>query len=400
MNLKYIFILLLFCVSCNHDKALQNESIHADLINLENKVQQLNCDISDIGTSTLNEIKSEISTTKGPDNEARLEKLKAILNQMEQINAISNEFLIYIDKLKMNLLKLNGENTTEDQNKNERSLIWVTTHSREVCMPKWLNLSALKNKNDSKTAMELFINSDNEKPSKIGFELWTKLIDFRSNIINLTGSYQNSRDEPFHLHVLKINDFKNDQDFDRQLKQMFDQQKNFNKKDDEQLLCDIYKLLTKPTSCKEQNGIHWITSKFRSANIIGAIGTLTTLQTEILTARKLALQHIISKMNRCGYGFNEILSLAKGPSTARVGDLVDLTVLMAAFDSYDEPEVTVNVPKTAITYPQNGTGVVHFKPLKEGLQTVSGTITLRNKSGIPKTENWEYTINVLPKNKK
>lgn len=400
MNVKHVFILVLLCVSCNNDKALQNESIHADLINLENKVQQLNCAISDIGTSTIYAIKSEISTTKGPDNEGTLDKLKAILNQMEQINAISNDFLIYIDKLKMKLLKSNGENTAEDQHKNELSLVWVTAHSREVCMPKWLNLSALKNKNDSNTAMELFINSDNETPSKIGIELWGKLIDFRSNIINLTGSYQNSSDEHFHLHVLTINDFKNDQDFDEQLKQMFDHQKNFNKKDDGQALFDIYKLLTKPTYSKDQSGIHWITSKFRNANIIGAIGTLTTLQTDILTARKLALLHLNSKMNRCGFRFNKIMSLAKGPSTARVGDLVDLTVLMAAFDSYDEPEVTVNVPKTAITYPQNGTGVVHFKPLKDGLQTVSGTITIRNKSGIPKTENWEYTINVLPKNKK
>ena len=142
--------------------------------------------------------------------------------------------------------------------------------------------------------------------------------------------------------------------------------------------------------------VHWISATFNDATLISAIASLSLLEQDILSARAMALAHWKSKVSTCGYSFNTIMPLATGPSTSFEGEEVKIQVLMAAFDSENQPRVTTTYGTSMITHNGDGTGTVMITP-KLGLNTIKGTVSIRNKSGVEKTENWEWTVNVLKK---
>jgi hypothetical protein len=74
----------------------------------------------------------------------------------------------------------------------------------------------------------------------------------------------------------------------------------------------------------------------------------------------------------------------------------EIQVMMAAFDSNNLPSVTVTDSEAKIIITDDSRGLIRIKP-KAGLQKFKGTVSIKNQSGIAKTEHWEWTINVLPK---
>lgn len=371
--------------------------MHTDIITFESKLQQLNITIYENGNDYIEEIKSEISTTKGPENKQILLKLNGLLTQMEKVNEETIEFIDFLDHLKLELLTISGENISPNKDKHPKSIVWNSITSKENNLPIWLNLTALQHKGDNASATKLFISSDGSSPSKKGVELWNHLITFRTKLVSIIATYRKFDNSYYSINLSKINDYKNMKELDVQLKSMLDKQKNFNK-DDFQTIYEIYKKLTKPNyvAINDQRRMHWITSTFRNANIIGAIGNLTNLQNDALLARQMALEHLRFKLVSCGNDSGHIISNVSGPSTARVGEKVNLNIKMVIASFFKNQIVTVSAPNTTVSYLDNGTGVIQYSAEKQGLQKISGTITIRNKSGVPKTEKWEHTIYVLP----
>ena len=91
------------------------------------------------------------------------------------------------------------------------------------------------------------------------------------------------------------------------------------------------------------------------------------------------------------------MPFASGPSLIHEGESTEITVGMVAFDSYNQPEVTIQFLQGEVLKSENGTGKVRVNP-KKGLQKIKGTVSIRNKSGVKKTMDWEWDIQVLPKN--
>jgi gliding motility-associated protein GldM len=141
----------------------------------------------------------------------------------------------------------------------------------------------------------------------------------------------------------------------------------------------------------EEKGVHWIGKTFDHAPLVGAIASLTALQQEILAARASAVAHIKSRVSTGEYSFNKIVGLAYGPAVANSGDEVELKVMMAAFDTDNQPTVT---GPGAITV-ADGQGIVKVRVSGGAEMPVSGTVSIKNKSGATKTEKWTHTIKIM-----
>lgn len=125
---------------------------------------------------------------------------------------------------------------------------------------------------------------------------------------------------------------------------------------------------------------------------MAAIAALSGLQNDILKARADAMDLLRSRIGGDSYSFNTIMPLAYGPEIVNQGDNFDLNVMMVAFDSDRQPEVTMNGNK--IDSIVDGKAVVNMTATS-GLMEMKGTITVRNKAGIAKTMDWTKSVMVM-----
>lgn len=137
---------------------------------------------------------------------------------------------------------------------------------------------------------------------------------------------------------------------------------------------------------------HWIGMTFDHSPLVAAVAALSSMQQDVLSARALALAHWKGKVSTGEYSFNKIMPLAYGPAVANSGDDVELQVMMAAFDSDNQPTVTSSTG--SVEYPGNGQGIVKFKA-GGSTMSISGTVSIKNKSGVKKTQDWKHEVTIM-----
>lgn len=361
--------LLLVLFSCN---SIENDASIRNAIASEAQLQQMNVMLYGNGERYASNIREEFSTTpKNQEMISKNSKLLFIMNKIDQIDSLTAAIIHSIDQLKVSLLKEAGENYPINK---ERSVL-----------PSPFDFANLKNASNTHAASELLLNSDS--PGEKGMELFNQFKNYRNELVKTVGSTMVQK-----MVVTDINDFTNEADLITKIKTQITS-KAPNYRDDQESLTEIYKTLTLPNQVE---GKTWAVNSFEHSSLIGCISTLTILQNQILQARAFALAHITSIGCFADYGFDKIIPFAQGPSLIYEGETAEITVGIAAFDSYNQPEVTLQSIDGEILKSEQGTGKVHVKP-SEGLQKIKGTVSIRNKSGTKKTENWEWDIRVLPK---
>jgi len=298
--------------------------------------------------------------------------------------------------LKLEILKESGEDITKTEDKSEEVILWTESSKETPSLPRRMNLMAVQAKDQYDVPMHVIIGEDIKNPSGKGLALWTNFNNYRNRIVEMTGSYEWGG-KKFVVAPTSINTFENNADLQAQVEKMVDDQKKGNLKEDRQVLIDLYMGMTKKekNDVHGQTGVHWIGQTFDHSPLVAALASLSSMQQDILSARALSLAHWKSKVSTGEYSFNKIMPLAYGPVVANSGDSINLQVMMAAFDSDNQPKVTVEgVEGATVTYPGNGQGVVK---LTAGGSTMSlkGTVSIKNKSGVEKTEAWEHEVIIM-----
>lgn len=128
-------------------------------------------------------------------------------------------------------------------------------------------------------------------------------------------------------------------------------------------------------------------------NWVTLFGLLTQAQTKILRARATAFLAIRSCVAGEDYRFNKIMAVISGKDIVKVGSREQYQVFMAALKSDLQP--IVNTKTGIITEIKEGVASIEVENLKPGKYLLRGTITILNKSGIPKTLPWEKEIEVV-----
>ncbi len=252
-----------------------------------------------------------------------------------------------------------------------------------------MNLMAVQAKDQYDVPMHVIIGEDIKNPSGEGKKLWEDFNKYRKKIVELTGTYEWGGKQ-FTVKPTNIPQFTSNEDLTKQVAKMIDKSKG-NLKEDRQVLIDLYMGMTKLEKGKVHGveGVHWIGATFDHAPLVAAIASLSSMQQDVLAARALAMAHWKSKVSTGEYSFNKIMPLAYGPSVANSNEEIELQVMMAAFDSDNQPVVTVDGydKQDMVSYPGNGQGVVKMTT-GSGHMTVTGTVSIKNKSGVKKTEKW------------
>lgn len=375
-----------------------SKSILDAFVAIEENIQKANIVQAARGTGFRDDVKSELSATKGEDQVAKKKKLEYVLAQMEAIDKEAEDMIKFIDELKLEVMSKAGEKVTDYKNEDAEAILWK---KRDGIYPTRMNLMAVQAKDQYDIPMQVLgINESIKDPKGKGLELWNKFNNYRSKIVELTGTYKWGEGNSFIVKADKINDFKDNTELTTKVVAMIDkQEKTANLKEDRQTLIDLYMMLTKSekNNVNKQDGVHWIGMTFDHSPLVATLASLSGLQQDILSARALALNHWKGKVTTGEYSFNKITALAYGQPIANTGDSVYIQVMMAAYDSDNQPTVKVLSGADGATtkYPGNGQGIVGFKVGGGAEQIVEGEVTIMNKSGMPKTEKWTYPVKIM-----
>lgn len=356
---------------------------------IEENIQKANIAQLERGDKFKSDVDEELSTTpKNAENAAKREKLQKILKQMDEVNNVSDKILKSIDAIKMDILEKSGEAVKEYKKDDEETILW---EKAAFCKPIRMHLMAVQAKDQYDIPMHEIIGEDIKTPTAAGKTLWEDFNKYRSDMVKIVGSYKDGG-KNYSINPVAINNYEKNSDLVKEVTKMI-AKANVNHRDDDQVLQDIYVNLSKPERVKvgEETGVHWIGATFDHSPLVASVASLSSMQQDILSARALALAHLKSKVSTGEYSFNKIVGLAYGPSIANTGDEVELKVMMAAFDSDNQPEVT---GPGAITV-DGGQGTLKAKVSGGAEMVLSGTVSIKNKSGVKKTENWQHTIKIM-----
>lgn len=356
---------------------------------IEENTQKSNITHVDRGNELISDVSGEIAATKESENKEKFRKLKGILSRMKQVDSFTAKLIREIDELKLEILKESGEAVDSYKPNDKNTILWQKGTN---CTPIRMNLAAVEAQDEYDVPMHIIIGDDIKEPTGKGKKLWADYTDFRSKLVRLLGTYQDGG-KSYSITPKAINDFKDLADLKQQVEQMLESSK-INRQDDEDILATIYMNLTKPerVAQNDMEGVHWIGQTFDHSPLVAALASLSSLQQDVLSARALALAHLKSKVTVGEFSFNSIVGLAYGPAVANSGDEVELNVMMAAFDSDNQPTITYNGNSFTGT---GGKGVIKAKAGSGGEMVLNGTISIKNKVGLMKTENWSHTVKIM-----
>lgn len=356
---------------------------------IEENTQKSNGMQVDRGYEIISDVSNEINSTDEKENAEKLRKLKKVMKQMQEVDQLSASLIREIDQVKMEVLSESGEEVSVVKPQDNETIIW---EKGTGCKPIRMNLKAVQAQDEYDVPMYILIGDDIKNPTGKGKKIWEDYNGFRSKLIQTIGTYNEGK-KSYSIHPKSINTYKSNQDLKKQVDQMI-QSSKANLRDDEEILSTLYMNLTKPERVTQNDieGVHWIGQTFDHAPLVAALASLSSMQQDVLSARSLALAHLKSKVAVGEYSFNRIVGLVYGPEIANVGDEVELNVMMAAFDSDNQPTVTYNGNSFRGT---EGKGLIKTKIGSGTETTLNGTVSIKNKSGQIKTENWSHTIKIM-----
>jgi gliding motility-associated protein GldM len=314
------------------------------------------------------------------------------LKTVNEIDKITAQRIKLIDDLKLEILTAIGEDVTSVGT--PESIIVQAYSDKDPLRPAKMNLMHVNGKDKYDDPMFIMIGQDIKNPTGKGMDLWKNYNAYRKDLTEIVGRswLQEPGEKKYYFKSPEINAFKDYKDLNAQIDKSI-AASNVHP-DDKEAIKKIYGGLTKKErwNVNDVKGVHWIGKTFDHAPAVAAIASLTSLQKEVLTARADAIALIRGRVGGGEYSFNKIMALAYGPELVNQGDEFEVQVLMAAYDSDRQPEVTIQ--NGAVNEVKNGKGVIRMKGSGTEM-TLKGTITIKNKSGIPKTEEWSKTVRVM-----
>jgi hypothetical protein len=333
---------------------------------------------------------------KEDPTKVKAKKIKYFLDVMNKIDAETGKFIELVDGIKKEILTKSGEDLSIGD-KDASKILWVDYNKKEPIRPARMNLAAVQAKDQYDVPMDELVGPEPMTPEagKSGMKLWKAYNDYRSNLVKLVGTYTvNGKD--WTINPTAINNYKDFNDLTKQVEAMIEKS-NCNKKEDKGKLRDLYIELTKPEKVmaggegEEQKEWPWIGKTFDHAPLVAAIASLTSLQVEVLGARASAFEHIKSRVSTGEFSFNSIEGFAVGPTMVTKGEEAELKVMMAAFDTDNQPVITGGGNWTVA----NGQGTMKLTTTAIGEKKMSGTVKIRKKSGDWAEKPWSYTVKVI-----
>lgn len=373
-----------------------SKSILDAFVAIEDNTQKSNIMNHDRGQGFVMDLNNALTEAKeDAEGAAKVQKIQLYLQQMKAVDVETAKMIKQIDDIKLDILKKSGEEVdfAPSNRNNAEKIIWSKYDVKNYpVLPIRMNLMAVQAKDQYDVPMHEIIGEDIKNPTGSGKKLWADFNNYRSKLVEVLGTYKTG-DNQWTIKTTQINKYKDNKDLTDQVTKMIRSSKA-NLKEDENALIQVYMALTKleREDVNGVKGVHWIGKTFDHSPLVAAIASLSSMQQDILSARATALAHIKGKISTGEYSFNRVMALAYGPAIANGGEEIELKVMMAAFDSDNQPRVTSSVGEITV---DGGQGTVKLKTAGSGEMIISGTVAIKKKSGETKTESWSHPIKIM-----
>jgi len=383
-----------------------SKSILDSFVALEENTQRSAIVQLDRGNIFVSDLKAAYLENK-EDNKSKAAKISYYNSKIAKIDAETAELIKFIDEIKIDIIKKSGEMVDAEKMNDRETIVWKKYDKNDPLRPSRLNLTAIMAKDQYDVPMHEIIGEEinNPDPSKSGMKLWKMLNDYRGFVVEEVGTCHDKIDSltgegigtpKWVLKSERINNFKDNQDLEKKVSAMLD--KSTVNMEDKGVLKQIYMELTKQERFEEVNdvkNVHWIGKTFDHSPLVGALASLTTLQSEILSVRATTAGLLASKIQGgSSLTFNKLIALASASrSVVNPGDPIEISVVMGAYDSDNQPMVTGGNFTVS-----NGMGIMKTTAGNSDMK-YSGTIAIKSRTGAIKELPWETNIIVLTSEK-
>jgi gliding motility-associated protein GldM len=400
------FGIIAMSICLNSCSSEVSENILDSFVFMDENTQKSAITQLDRGNIYLSDLKASILQNK-KENPVLASKGQYYLNKVSTIDSETAEIIKFIDEIKIEIIKKSGEDVNNEKNLDKSTIIWKKYSNEDKLRPARLNLMAIKKKSEHNVPMGEIVGEEINNPSadKMGMKLWKMYNDYRTSIIETIGTYHDKIDSvsgeglgtpKWVVKSSPINIFKDNKDLEDQVNSMLDKTQCNN--EDRGVLKHLYIELTKQERFEEVNkvkNVHWIGKTFDQSPLVGALSSLTTMQHEILSARATAVGLLSSKVQSSSqFSFNKLIALASASrSVVNPGDPIEISVVMGAYDSDNQPMVTGGNFTVS-----NGMGVMKTTAGTSDMK-YSGTIAIKSRAGAIKELPWETNVVVLTNEK-
>ena len=308
------------------------------------------------GNSSFFRLKSEYGSmaAMSGSNSMRSNIIKMTVDKMEEINVLATDIIRFIHSEKKKIVNTLGCPSALEK------------FDSNYPHPAFLDGSVLSGD------QEEYLNSK---------DLEIRIIKYRNALVELTAnswvrrnSEQPTYDAPFNTKLLKKLPSRSDKCDVKNLRSILSEVYV----DDMEGLIDLIIRIT-PKSGEDKD----YTAR-------EALHYLCIQEARILAARKTAFGLFKQRISTSGSNYDKIIPLAYGPDAVSQGDEVQLQVMIAAYNSYDNPVVTCD--RDAVIEIREGIAYINMNV--DQTTTVRGTIGTRNKTGQLINREWEKIITV------
>ena len=334
-------------------------------------------------------------------NPALSEKASAFLKDVDAIEKKTAEMIVFLDGCKLDIMVQCQEAITKE-GKNvpgipeEEALIHDEYDAKKApCKPIRMHLAHVQGPDKYDEPMLIMgINEDIKSPKGKGKELWDNYNKYRKELVEILVKSASTPENKYSIKCADINKFEGNKDLDKQVDAMI--KKGKISPDELAEVKKIYISMSKNEFYKVHDieGVHWVGKTWDHNPQVAGIASLSALEKEVLTARADAIALIRSRVGGGDFSFNKVQGFANGQLLATKGDEVEISVMMAAFDSDKQPEVKVTSGGGKVDPAVDGQAKVKVTASGSGEMKVKGTVMIRKKNGTPVVKDWEHTITI------
>ncbi len=334
-------------------------------------------------------------------NAALSEKATAFLKDVKTIEDKTAEMIVFLDGCKLDIMMACQEAITKD-GKNapgipeEEALIHDPyDKAKAPCKPIRMHLGHVQGPDKyDEPMMVMGINEDIKSPKGKGKELWEKYNKYRNELVEVLVKSASTPENKYSLKCTDIVKFEGNKDLEKQVDALL--KKGKISPDEIAEVRKIFISMSKNEFYKvhDVEGVHWIGKTWDHNPQVAGIASLSALEKEVLTARADAIALIRSRVGGGDFSFNKVQGFANGQLLATKGDEVEISVMMAAFDSDKQPEVKVTSGGGKVEPAADGQAKVKVTASGSGEMKVRGTVMIRKKNGTPVEKEWEHTITI------
>lgn len=215
-------------------------------------------------------------------------------------------------------------------------------------------------------------------------ELNKEITFFRDELVYECANY-NWNSEMYKLdRIGNLSRYSTSEEFDKILENKLSVT-SYNYKEDKFVLKDLYIQIHNASMKLINQG---------SSNLLANLCLLSVIQHDVLAARAMAIAHWKSKISTGEFGFDKIETIVEGPEIVKQGSNINCKVFIAFKDSEQKPDIKVDNKDVKVSYNNDGSFLISTQANKKGTFKLNGSISIRNKSGIKRTESWEKTIEI------